>query len=58
MKFYLDIIIKDSLKEFLKLETNEIMIRDLFKIIINKYSDKWNIHGERYYGIYKDLAIF
>ena len=58
MKFYLNIIIKDSLKEFLKLETNEIMIRDLFKIITNKYSDKWNIHGERFYGIYKDLAIF
>jgi len=58
MKFYLNIIIKDNLKEFLKLETNEITIRDLFKIIINKYSDKWNIRGERFYGIYKDLAIF
>ena len=58
MKFYLDIIIKDSLKEFLNLQINEIRIKDLFKIIINKYSDKWNIHGERYYGIHKNFAIF
>jgi len=58
MKFYLDVIIKDSLKNFLKLDINQITIRDLFKIIISKYSDRWNIHGVRYYGIYKDFAIF
>jgi len=58
MNYYLDVTIKDSLKDFLKLDVNQIIIKDLFKIIINKYSDRWNIHGVIYYGIYKDFAIF
>jgi hypothetical protein len=58
MKYYLDVIIKDSLKDFLNLKVNQIIIKDLFYKVISKYSDRWNIRGEIFYGIYKPFAIF